>query len=52
LEKQSTIASSVNDFKAFADNNKQLIEKLKHIRFYTTMLLKDMLTDEYKEEEI
>ena len=31
------------EFKAFAEQNANLISKLRHIRFYTTLLLKDML---------
>lgn len=43
--------SSISDFKAFAEVNKELIIKMRHIRFYSTLLLKDMLND-FKMEEI
>lgn len=39
--------SSIQDFKAFTDNNIYLIIKLRHIRFYTTLLLKDLLSDKF-----
>ena len=31
--------------KGFAENNENLITRLRYIRFYTTLLLKDMLMD-------
>ena len=39
------LISEIESFKAFADNNKELIKKQRHIRFYTTLLLKDLLDD-------
>ncbi|CDW80348.1 dna polymerase theta-like [Stylonychia lemnae] len=44
------LASSITDFKAFAEVNKELITKMRHVRFYTTLLLKDLLSDEKQED--
>ena len=45
------MASEVQDFKAFADVNKELIIKMRHSRFYCTLLLKDLLND-FKLDEL
>lgn len=37
--------SEVESFKAFAEMNSQLIDRQRHVRFYTTLLLKDLLSD-------
>lgn len=37
--------SEVDSFKAFAEMNQTMIERQRHIRFYTTLLLKDLLSD-------
>lgn len=49
-ESTAGLMSSISDFKAFADVNKELIVKMRHQRFYSTLLLKDMLNDYSKDE--
>ena len=39
------LVSQVEKFKAFADLNEDLIRRSRHVRFYTTLLLKDLLND-------
>eukprot|EP00347_Sterkiella_histriomuscorum_P009671 403340318 len=45
------LVSGITDFKAFAEVNKELIIRMRHARFYSTILLKDLLND-YKNEEV
>jgi hypothetical protein len=40
---ESNLASTISDFKAFAEVNRDLIVRMRHARFYCTLLLKDML---------
>ncbi len=49
-ENNTGLMSSIQDFKAFADVNKELIIKMRHQRFYSTLLLKDLLNDYSKDE--
>jgi hypothetical protein len=44
----SQLASSITDFKAFAEVNKELIIRMRHSRFYSTLLLKDLLSIDQK----
>ena len=37
--------SEVESFKAFAEMNSSLIARQRHVRFYTTLILKDLLND-------
>ena len=37
--------SEVDSFRAFAEMNEALIQRQRHVRFYTTLLLKDLLSD-------
>lgn len=39
------LISQMTKFQAFADLNAELIKRQRHIRFYTTFLLKDLLSD-------
>ena len=43
---KDSLLSSVAEFKAFEQINQSLIVKLRHVRFFTTLLLKDMLMDQ------
>jgi hypothetical protein len=42
------IASSITDFKAFAEVNREQITRMRHSRFYQTLLLKDLLSLDHK----
>jgi DNA polymerase theta len=43
---ETNVEIDSQEYRAFADLNKSQIEKLRYIRFYTTMILKDMLMDQ------
>jgi hypothetical protein len=38
------VASGITDFKAFAEVNRDLIARMRHQRFYCTLVLKDLLS--------